>query len=100
VADRKLEISSGQTVSVSYILQIGAQRETVTVSSEAPLLNTTSAEQDININSRMVSDPPMQSRDFSALLNAATGSSAGGGTISINGLPPRRFTFSVDGVDA
>lgn len=95
-----LEIVSGARVSVTYVLEIGAQQETVTVTSEAPLLNASSAEQDINITAEMVSELPMQNRDISALLNAGTGSSSGGGTISINGLPPRGFTFSVDGVDA
>ncbi len=96
-----LQLSSGQKVAVTFTLELGVTTETVNVSAEAPLLNTVSAEQDVNLNSDQVHELPLLRRDITGILQNGTGLSAGDGTtVSINGLPPRGFSFSVDGVDA
>lgn len=95
-----VNLSSGQTADLSFVLEIGATTELVEVSADAPLLNTTSAEQDISLNSDQVDHLPMRNRDITSIIDLGTGASSNGLTISLNGLPPRGFTFAVDGVNA
>jgi len=95
-----LALSSGQKVEITFPLELGATTETVNVTGEAPLLNTVNAEQDITIGDEQVSNLPVLSRDISDLVDLGTGASSDGETMSLNGLPGRGFTFSVDGVDA
>ena len=95
-----VNLSSGQTADFSFVLEIGATTEMVEVSADAPLLNTTSAEQDISISSDQVDRLPLRNRDITSIIDLGTGASSNGLTISLNGLPPRGFTFAVDGVNA
>ena len=97
---RGLALSSGQSANLVFRLEVGAVTETVEVTSAAPLLNTVNAEQDINLNGTQVKGLPMRNRDITSILDLGTGASSNGTTISLNGLPPRGFTFSVDGVNA
>ena len=95
-----INLTSGQKVDLTFVLEVGATTETVSVTAEAPLLNTTSAEQDINLGSAQVDELPMRNRDITSIIALGTGASSDGLTISLNGLPPRGFTFAVDGVNA
>jgi len=95
-----MEMSSGQKLDLTFTLELGAPSETITVTSQAPLLNTVNAEQDISIGNVQVAELPLAKRDFTSLLNLGTGMSNQGDSVSMNGLPPRGFTFSVDGVNA
>ena len=97
-----LTLSSGQRHNRDYGLELGATAETVTVTSEAPLMNTVNAEQDISLDRNQISELPMINRDITGILTLGTGASLtdGGWTLSINGLAPRGFTMTVDAVDA
>ncbi len=96
-----LDLASGQKADLTFVLEIGVTTEIVNVTAEAPLLNTATAEQDVNLNEDMVHELPLRRRDITSILQNGTGLSAGNGTtLSINGLAPRSFSFSVDGVDA
>ena len=95
-----MSLTSGQKVDLTFVLEVGATTETVSVTAEAPLLNTTSAEQDINLGSEQVDELPMRNRDITSIIALGTGASSDGLTIALNGLPPRGFTFAVDGVNA
>ena len=97
-----LTLASGQRHSTDFALEIGVTTETVTVTSEAPLMNTVNAEQDISLNTNQVAELPMINRDITGILTLGTGASLtdGGWTLSINGLAPRGFTMTVDAVDA
>lgn len=99
-AQSGVNLSSGQTADFNFVLEIGATTEMVEVTADAPLLNTTSAEQDISLNSDQVDHLPMRNRDITSIIDLGTGASSNGLTISLNGLPPRGFTFAVDGVNA
>ena len=95
-----VNLSSGQKADITFVLEIGATSEMVEVTADAPLLNTTSAEQDISLDSEQVDFLPMRNRDITSIIDLGTGASSNGLTISLNGLPPRGFTFAVDGVNA
>ena len=97
-----LLLGSGQRASIDYSLELGVATETVTITSEAPLLNAVNAEQDIALDTRVVHELPMINRDITGILTLGTGASLtdGGWTLSINGLAPRGFTMTVDAVDA
>ncbi len=95
-----VNLSSGQKADLGFVLEIGATSEMVEVTADAPLLNTTSAEQDISLNSEQVDFLPLRNRDITSIIDLGTGASSNGLTISLNGLPPRGFTFAVDGVNA
>ena len=95
-----INLTSGQKVDLTFVLELGATTETVSVSAEAPILNTTSAEQDINLSADQVDELPMRNRDITSIIALGTGAASDGLTISLNGLPPRGFTFAVDGVNA
>ena len=95
-----ISLTSGQKVDLTFVLEVGVTTETVSVTAEAPLLNTTSAEQDINLGSEQVDELPMRNRDITSIIALGTGASSDGLTIALNGLPPRGFTFAVDGVNA
>lgn len=95
-----VELATGQQADLSFVLDLGMTTETVTVSSAGPLLNTVSAQQNIHLGSTQAIELPLARRDIQNLLNLGTGTSSSGGTISLNGLPTRGFSFTVDGVDA
>jgi hypothetical protein len=97
-----LQVSSGDKLSLSYTLEVGAMSEVVTVETETPLLNSASSEENVRLSNQMVAELPMLNRDITALLNQGTGLATGGSgaELSINGMPTRGFTFTIDGVDA
>ena len=88
-----LTLASGQRHNRNYGLELGATAETVTVTSEAPLMNTVNAEQDISLNQNQVAELPMINRDITGIITLGTGASLtdGGWTVSINGLARLRL---------
>ena len=96
-----LEISSGDKLGLDYVLEVGAMSEVISVVSETPLLNTISSEENVKLSTEMISELPMLNRDITAILNQGTGLTVGGSgaELSINGMPTRGFTFTIDGVD-
>ena len=97
-----LAVSSGDKLSLSYTLEVGAMNEVVTVETQTPLINSASSEENVRLSNQMVAELPMLNRDLTALLNQGTGLATGGSgaELSINGMPTRGFTFTIDGVDA
>jgi hypothetical protein len=96
-----LELIAGQNVRRDFKLEIGAAGEQVTVTAETPLVNAVSAEQDVNLTETAVRELPLARRDLRNTLNLGTGISAGTDVgVSMNGLPPRGFLFTIDGINA
>jgi Carboxypeptidase regulatory-like domain len=99
-----LELTAGQRVRRTYVLEIGALNEKVTVTAETPLVNTVNAQQLVSHGTTEVREMPLARRDWTSLLNVGTGvevRGSGGGTgISMNGLPPGGFSLTVDGTQA
>ncbi len=110
---RAVNVDLNQVVTVNSVLQIGATKETVEVTSEAPLVDTTSTQLGAIMDSRQVSNLPLNSRDTYQLLQLQPGvmSTVGSsntlvygsdspGAVSVNGGRGRSNNFSVNGGDA
>src|SRR5215467_10300719 len=98
----------GQEAVVDLTLQVGAPAEQVTVSEEAPLVNTTTASTSGVITEQQVKELPLNGRSFDQLitLNAgvsnATSNTLDGGNwnmFSVAGKRPETNRFIINGVD-
>ncbi len=70
---RGLDLASGQKADLTFVLEIGVTTETINVTAEAPLLNTATAEQDVNLNEAQVHELPLRRRDITSILQNGTG---------------------------
>jgi outer membrane receptor protein involved in Fe transport len=106
-----VELAAAQTVRQTFTLTVGSVRETVSVESHAPLVNSVNAEQRESMSSAQVSGLPLARRNYTNLLSLGTGvtvSNSGGGPghsnrdggVRLNGLGRSGTTFTVDGTDA
>src|SRR5262249_31276686 len=98
----------GQEAVVDLTLEVGAAAETVTVSEEAPLVNTTTSSTSGVITEQQVKELPLNGRSFDQLitLNAgvsnATSNTLDGGNwnmFSVAGKRPETNRFIINGVD-
>ena len=102
-----------QVLTLNAILQPGATQETVEVTSEAPLVDTTSTQLGAVVNDRAISQLPLNARDTYQFLQLQPGvtSTVGSGnqivygsdkagSVSVNGGRGRANNFSVNGGDA
>ncbi len=69
-----VQLLVGQTVTINVQMTVGTVAETVTVSGEAPLINTTASSLGGNIDSRQVAELPVAARNWMALTMLAPGS--------------------------
>jgi outer membrane receptor protein involved in Fe transport len=102
-----------QVLTLNATLQPGATQETIEVSSEAPLVDTTSTQLGAVVDDRSVSQLPLNARDTYQFLQLQPGvmSTTGtgnqivygsdkSGSVSVNGGRGRANNFSVNGGDA
>jgi outer membrane receptor protein involved in Fe transport len=103
-------VELNQIVTLNSILQIGETKETVEVTSEAPIVDTTSTQLGSVMDSHQVSNLPLNSRDTYQLLQLQPGVQGVGGSdlfygsntsggVSVNGGRSRSNNFSVNGGD-
>ncbi len=110
---RAVNVDLNQIVTINSVLQIGGTKEVVEVTSEAPLVDTTSTQLGAVMDARSVSNLPLNSRDTYQLLQLQPGvmSTVGSsntlvygsdspGAVSVNGGRGRANNFSVNGGDA
>jgi hypothetical protein len=108
---RGVNVDLNQVVTVNGVLQIGEAKETVEVSSEAPLVDTTSTQLGAVMDSQSVSNLPLNSRDTYQLLQLQPGVQGVGGSdlfygsntagaVSVNGGRGRSNNFNVNGGDS
>ena len=94
----------GQEIRVDLSLQPGEQAQTITVTEEIPLVDTTNAELGGTIQSAVINDLPLNGRNFENLLTLRPGvevySGGGGWTQSSNGLRPHDNMYLVEGVNS
>ena len=102
-----LRITVGQDAVLNISLDVGAVTETVSVTAEAPIVNTTSGTLSTLVNEDTVADLPLNGRNFNDLTLLQTGISAArtvavdgsldGMQFSAGGAPIRSNTFMMDG---
>src|SRR5271166_2181988 len=103
-------VDLNQVITLNSVLQIGQTKETVEVTSEAPLVDTTSTQLGSVMDSQQVSNLPLNSRDTYQLLQLQPGVQGVGGSdlfygsntagaVSVNGGRGRSNNFSVNGGD-
>ena len=110
---RGISLDINQVITLNMTMQIGAAQEVVDVTSEAPLVETTSTQLGAVMDDRSVSQLPLNTRDTYQLLQLQPGvmSTVGSsnsivygsdspGAVSVNGGRGRSNNFSVNGGDA
>ncbi len=110
---KDITLQLNQVVTMNMVMQLGAKEEVVEVTSEAPIVDTTSTQLGAVVNDRSVTQLPLNSRDTYQFLQlqpgvqSVIGSSATlyygsdrPGAVSVNGGRGRSNNFSVNGGDA
>ncbi len=103
-----ITLTVGQQVSINLTMQVGAITQQVTVTGEAPLVNTTTSGVSGVVEERRISELPLNGRDFSSLAlvqpgvfsirNASEGANKGYGTrVSMAGSRPMETGWVLDG---
>ena len=92
----------GKDARIDIELQPGATSETITVTEQAPMLDTTSATVGGTLSNQTINDLPLNGRNFENLLALRPGTMVypGGGpwTQSTNGIRPEDVGYVVDGI--
>jgi Carboxypeptidase regulatory-like domain/TonB dependent receptor len=107
---RGVNVDLNQVVTINSVLQIGETKETIEVTSEAPLVDTTSTQLGSIMDAHQVSNLPLNSRDTYQLLQLQPGVQGVGGSdlfygsntagaVSVNGGRGRSNNFNVNGGD-
>jgi len=95
-----VEVLVGQEVGLNLVLPVTGLEETVTVTGEAALLETTQSSVGGNIDSRQLSELPVQGRDWMALALLAPGNrttSIGGDPVAIYREDNIDYALNLDG---
>lgn len=103
-------LTVGDTVRLDFALEIGAFGETVTVQSEARLINTEEGRISALVDQKRVSELPLNARNVLQLMelqpgatgnpgNVVLGGTAGGDSAFMNGQRNRANNFLLDGTD-
>ena len=105
---QNLNLSVGQEAVLNFTLSVGAVQETVSVTAEAPLVDTTSGSLGGLVNEQRVTELPLNGRSFNNLVLLQTGISVHhpvsttsttsiGLAFSSNGAPVRSNYMTLDG---
>jgi hypothetical protein len=101
---RNVRIEVGKTTQVSVPLELGGLTESITVSGEAPLVDTTSKEIGGHISAQEFIDTPSFNRNFAGYLGMLPGVVAsisattfGADSISVAGQNVRNVNYTMDG---
>jgi len=109
---RSVTLTLNEVLTLNATLELGSAQETVEVTSEAPMVDTTSTQLGAVVNDRTVTSLPLNARDTYQFLQLQPGvqSNLGGsatmiygsdrpGVVSVNGGRGRANNFSVNGGD-
>jgi hypothetical protein len=106
-----IELNVNRAAELTVRLEVSATAETITVASEAALVNTTNAEVGINLDSRRISELPLApnrnvlnlallAAGVSTLSSGNSAFAAGGVNFAVNGMRVRSNNFMIDGQDS
>jgi carboxypeptidase family protein len=97
-----VEVEVAQDVRIDFSLPPGETSETITVTEEVPMLNTTSSTLGGTLSNRQMNDLPLNGRNYENLLQLRPGvvRYPGGGfsTTSTNGLRAEDNVYIIDGL--
>jgi hypothetical protein len=101
---KDLVLEVGKTVSIDVKMEVGGIEQTVTVTSESPLVDVTSKEVGGNITSETLVQLPSVNGNFIGFVGLLPGivpsistESFGSDSISVNGQDPRNNNYMLDG---
>jgi len=101
-----LVVRAGLSVTVDISLKVGSQSQTIEVRGEAPLLETQSAEQSVNLSGELLRNIPLTGRhDWSDALQvtpgiiSASSDAEGGQTYFLRGSENENHATLLDGMD-
>ncbi len=97
-----LSLAVGQTLAVDLPLAVGAESQQVTVTEDAPILQTQTSDIQFTVPPRHIEAIPLNSRNFIQLTTLAPGVELPPGTLlpRINGGRPRTNEYLYDGISA
>jgi len=105
---RAIPLSAAQNVRRTFTLEVGAPTDNITVTGEAPLVNTVSPEQRLSLDTLEVTNLPMVNRNVTSILDVASGLTKGdannigfaGTRFRLNGLGGSAMSITANGADA
>jgi hypothetical protein len=102
VERQKIVLEVNQDIRVDLALEPGEQTQTITVTEELPLVETTNATLGGTLSNETINDLPMMGRSYQNLLTLRPGMmiypGGGGWTMSTNGSRPEENQFILDGL--
>lgn len=101
VARPDIRLLLGSTPSVDFSLQLSTVSETITVTSEVPVVEVTNTSASTTITNEQIENIPINGRDFKSLvlLTPQTRTDSERGNLSIGGQRGINTNVTVDGVD-
>jgi hypothetical protein len=99
---KNILLEVGKDVRLDAVLQPGSTTETITITEDVPMVDTTSTTLGGTISNEIINDLPLNGRNYQNLISLRPGTSIypGGGpwTQTTNGIRPEDTSFIVDGV--
>jgi hypothetical protein len=96
---RGLTLTTGQEATISVALQLATVLESVTVTGESPLIETTRNSLGTSVTRNQLDSLPLAGRNFAGLATLAPGiAGVGGGGVNAAGQTTRSNSYMVDGV--
>ena len=105
---RGVELSVGQEAAIDLVMRVGSIDQQVTVTEDAPLVNTTLSSTSGLIDESQVKDLPLNGRSFDQLITLNVGTSNNSSNtlnnsswngFSVAGKRPETNRFLIDGID-
>jgi outer membrane receptor protein involved in Fe transport len=105
---RAIPLGAAQNVRRTYTLEVGAVTDSVTVTGQAPLVNTISPEQRLSLETVQIQNLPMINRNITNIMDVGSGLTTGtsndvgfsGTRFRLNGLGGSSMSLTADGTDA
>ncbi|MPZ20505.1 MAG: hypothetical protein GEV06_21715, partial [Luteitalea sp.] len=98
-----IELAVSQTIDVDFTLRPAGLEEGITVTAEAPVVNTATSELGSRFDTKHLTELPINGRDyarFSLLTPGAVARSSFIADLTFNGLHGVHNSFTIDGIDA
>ncbi len=101
ISQRGMQLGAGQTVRQTFTLEVGTLAETVTVTGDAPLIETATSLQADSLGSQEVRELPVNRRNITNLISLTPGVNTNSlGDVQMNGVAGGGTGVTVDGTEA